>query len=119
VMEIVPTNGPLHDFLYSVDVKRNYEAEVEYRVPPAQPASLVGRVLEVALTAYAALGCRDVARIDLRCGRDGEPQFLEANPLPGLHPVKSDLVILGKQVGIGYDELIGRIVQSARDRYGL
>jgi D-alanine-D-alanine ligase len=119
VMEIVPRNGDLGDFLYSLDVKRNYEAEVEYRVPPSTPPETARRAQEIALEAYRALGCRDVARIDLRVGRDGRPQFLEANPLPGLHPKSSDLVILTGMLEMPYAELIGRILDEARRRYGL
>jgi D-alanine-D-alanine ligase len=119
VMEIVPRHAKLGDFLYSLDVKRNWEQEVEYRVPPTCPAETTERAQEHALRAYRALGCRDVARIDLRVGRDGEPQFLEANPLPGLHPRNGDIVVLTGLLGIPYEELIGRILDSARKRYGI
>ena len=50
-------------------------------------------------------------------GRSGRPQFLEINPLPGLNPVTADIVILAAKVGISYDALIARIVESARSRY--
>jgi D-alanine-D-alanine ligase len=119
VMEIAPRYGEVEDFMYSVDVKRNYARLVEYRVPPACDPYLVERAQEVGMAAYAALGCRDVGRIDLRVGRDGEPMFLEANPIPGLDPQKSDIVILAGKVGMGYNDLIGRIVTSARERYGI
>ena len=49
---------------------------------------------ELALTAYRLLGCRDVARIDFRLDAAGAPHFIECNPLPGLDPDNSDLVIL-------------------------
>jgi len=35
------------------------------------------------------------ARIDFRV-RDGVPYFLEVNPLPGLNPEDSDLVIMSR-----------------------
>jgi D-alanine-D-alanine ligase len=46
--------------------------------------------------------------------------FLEVNPLPGLHPTHSDLPILGLQIGMAYDELIGTILRGAvaRDGWG-
>lgn len=117
VMEIAPKTGAGEDFVYSLEVKRDYLRQVEYHVPPKQPDSLIARVEQVALAAFGALDCRDVARVDLRVGSNGEPQFLEANPLPGLSPVKSDLAILARSRGIGYQELIGSIVTSARRRY--
>ena len=72
-----------------------------------------------ALQAYRALECRDTARIDFRSDAHGEPFFLEANPLAGLHPSHSDLPILAAQAGIGFVELIGLILDAGLARYGL
>ena len=44
--------------------------------------------------------------------------FMEVNPLAGLHPVRSDIVILAKFKGITYQELIETIVKSALKRAG-
>ena len=76
----------------------------------------VRQVEAIGLAAYRALGCRDVGRVDVRIGEDGEPKFLEVNPLPGLNPVTGDLVILARGNGISYQELVGRIVENARSR---
>jgi D-alanine-D-alanine ligase len=72
-----------------------------------------------ALAAYNALECRDAARIDFRSNAFGEPYFLEANPLAGLHPHHSDLPILAAQNGVPYVELIGMILDAGLARYGL
>src|SRR5262245_28997286 len=69
--------------------------------------------------AYRALQCRDVARIDFRADSEGEPCFLEANPLAGLHPSHSDLPILATQNGIDFVTLIGLILDAGLARYGL
>ncbi|MFN7134537.1 MAG: protein kinase domain-containing protein, partial [Myxococcales bacterium] len=45
------------------------------------------------------MGGRDAGRIDLRSDAFGRPQFLEANPLAGLHPFHSDLPLLATAVG--------------------
>jgi len=116
VMEVAPQRRGLGEFLYSGEVKHDWEVEVTYHVPPRVVPELAARAAEVALGAYRALGCRDVARIDLRVDRDGEPSFLEANPLPGLHPVVSDLAMMARPVGVGYQELILRILACARER---
>lgn len=47
-----------------------------------------------ALAACRALGCRDIARVDLRFDAAGEANLVEVNPIPGLNPVSSDLVIM-------------------------
>lgn len=121
VMEVVPKLARPEDFVYSLEVKRseNWREIVDYVVPPPRPAEFVKELERLALSAYRALGCRDVARIDLRCGADGTPRFLEANPLPGLRPGWSDLSLLCERAGFAYDDLIAGIVDSARARQGL
>jgi len=116
VMEVAPQRRPLEAFLYSGQVKHDWEVEVTYHVPPRAAPAIAARAEEVALAAYRALGCQDVARIDLRVDRRGEPAFLEANPLPGLHPVVSDLAMMARPLGIGYDDLVLRILACARER---
>ncbi len=116
IMEIQPRRGKLEDFVYSLEVKRNYLEEVEYRVPPDQPPALLNLIENIALGVYRALDCRDVARVDLRVSASGKPKFIEINPLPGLNPTTGDIVILSSRAGISYDTLIGRIVAAARER---
>ncbi len=80
----------------------------------------VGRyAAQVALDAWRALGCRDGGRVDVRLDADGVPNFIEVNPLAGLHPVNSDLPILCYKMGITYRQLIGDIMESALERTGL
>jgi D-alanine-D-alanine ligase len=111
VMQVVPRGGE-PDFIYSLDVKRDYTNRVDYRLVDAPD------VADVALRVWRAFGLRDVARVDIRRDRDGVPCFLEVNPLPGVHPVNSDLIILARLAGIGYEELIGRIIGGMRDEGG-
>lgn len=73
----------------------------------------------VALKAWRALGARDAGRVDLRMDAAGRVSFMEANPLAGLHPQHSDLPIICTMVGISFNELIRRIIDSARLRAGL
>jgi D-alanine-D-alanine ligase len=71
---------------------------------------------ELAVAAWRGLGGRDGGRIDLRADAEGTPHFLEVNPLPGLHPIHSDLPILARLGGMSYGELIGKIMASALKR---
>jgi len=73
-------------------------------------------VEDLALQAWQILGCRDAGRIDIRLDADGVPAIIEMNPLAGLHPTHSDLPMIAAAVGMGYRELIGRIVRSAQER---
>jgi D-alanine-D-alanine ligase len=115
VMEVVFKDGTDAD--YTALNKAEYETRIEYRLLDGEP--LAQRARAVALGAYHALSCRDVARVDLRCDAAGEPCFIETNPLPGMHPVKSDLPIMSRLAGISYPELLGRIVEAAGQRWGL
>ena len=102
--------------VYSYASKKDYRREVEYRLAGGRVADAAAAV---ALAAWRALGCRDAGRVDLRCDARRRPSFIEVNPLAGLHPVDSDLVILCRLLGIGYDELVAGIVRSAAARLPL
>jgi len=114
IMRVIPRQ-PMARFVYSLDVKRDYVRQVRYECPACLPANSLDKVGQAALTVYRALGCRDVARIDFRL-RDGVPYFLEANPLPGLNPESSDLVIMARLCGWSYQKLIETILQAAMTR---
>ncbi len=120
-MEVVPLTESREDFVYSLDLKRdvNFHERIEYVVPPRLSPALVARIEEISLAAYRALSCRDVGRVDLRLGRDGEPKFMEINPLPGLKPGWSDMAVLAGKAGMKYDRMILEIVESAALRLGL
>lgn len=121
VMQIVPRD-PDGDFVYSLEVKRDYLRRVRYVMSDEllaaglTPAELEA-IRELALDVHRAFGCRDVSRVDIRRDRDGLPNFIEVNPLPGMNPPYSDLVILALGHGWTYDRLIGRIVDAATARW--
>jgi D-alanine-D-alanine ligase len=71
-----------------------------------------------AVAVFEALDCRDVARADFRVDEDGQPQFLEINPLPSLDP-EGTVGLIAECVGASYMELIGRILEAAIVRSGL
>lgn len=99
--------------VYSYVNKENCEQLCEYRHPLAKDDPEVARAEAIALAAWRALGCRDAGRIDIRSDRQGNPQFLEVNPLAGIHPHHSDLPMICTAAGMPYLELIERIIHSA------
>jgi D-alanine-D-alanine ligase len=105
------------DTAYTALNKRDYKTWVEYQLLDGEP--LAQRARALALAAYSALECRDLARVDLRCDAAGELCFLEVNPLPGLHPTYSDLPILAGRAGIPYADLLGQVVEASARRWGL
>jgi len=102
--------------VYSYHNKENFKELVRYRLLQPQEDSLTAAVEGIALRAWRTLGCRDAGRLDIRCDARGRPQFLEVNPLAGLHPEHSDLPIICSLVGATFDSLVGRIVESAAER---
>jgi D-alanine-D-alanine ligase len=109
-MQVVPKKKE-ENFIYSLDVKRDYLNRVEYRLVNAKD------VERVALEVWKAFGLRDVARVDIRRDRHGVPNFVEVNPLPGVHPVNSDLIILARLRGLSHQEVIGMVIDAAMTRW--
>lgn len=99
--------------VYSYTNKEECESRVRYSLVDDSEAR---RAARTALACYRALGCRDAGRVDLRSDGAAEPQFLEVNPIAGLHPTHSDLPIIAELAGHGYQRLIGDIVASASVR---
>jgi len=111
-LEIILLGGAEPD-VYSYVNKEECEKLVEYRLVRAESDETVRDAEAIALAAWRTLGCRDAGRIDLRCDARGKPQFLEVNPLAGLHPFHSDLPMLCTALGIPYVTLIERILHSS------
>ncbi|MDD4924068.1 MAG: ATP-grasp domain-containing protein [Dehalococcoidales bacterium] len=115
MMRILPRKKTEH-FVYSIEVKRDYLELVDYECPPKLEAHIVKRLEDASLKIFKILGCRDFARIDFRLDKDGNPYFLEINPLPGLGN-HSDLVLMSAMLGISHQELIKKILSAAVKRY--
>ncbi len=74
---------------------------------------MTARAQELALDVWRVLGCAGFARVDLMLDdAGGELYVLEANAIPGLTDT-SLLPQAADAAGIGFDELIGRIVELA------
>lgn len=113
-MEIVfdpNAKNPVYSFAHKQEA-----GLVSYEVPAKLDAKLQREIESVVRQAFDALGCRDVARIDVRCDADGVVNFIECNPLPGLTPGWSDLCLIATAAGIEYAELIKLILTPALRR---
>jgi D-alanine-D-alanine ligase len=116
IMRVVP-NRPTEHFVYSLEVKRDFRRQVTYECPAKLSAAVTATVERAALACFQALGCRDVSRVDFRL-RGGVPYFLEVNPLPGLSPESSDLMLMTvEQQGWTYAQLVEAILRAAQDRH--
>jgi D-alanine-D-alanine ligase len=116
VMEVVPRNGAGDGFMYTLEVKRDWQRLVLYRCPAHLPPQTFKVIEGMALALHKGLQCRDMARFDFRVDAENRPYFLEVNPLPGLSPVYSDLPIMAGLMGQSYNQLIGDILEAALER---
>lgn len=116
IMRIVP-KVKTDFFVYSLEVKRQWESLVDYECPARLDAGILESIRDYSVATFEVLGCRDLARLDFRIGPDGRPYFLEINPLPGLNPISGDLPIMARNAGWSYDELVSSIMKAALSRY--
>ncbi len=99
---------PVYGFEEKLDSRR-----VRCQAPADVSPALGAELARIARAAFTALGCRDVARIDLRLDAKGRPHFIECNPLPGMTPDWSDLCLIAKGAGMDYRTLVGEIMAPA------
>jgi len=101
----------------------NPNAKIDPLVCPAEiDKELENKIKEVALKTFKVLDCKDWARIDIRLDKDGVPNVLEVNALPGFMKdpkENSRLPRAAYAFGWSYRELIGEIIKSAKERYNL
>jgi D-alanine-D-alanine ligase len=86
-------------------------------VPATLPDEVTNEVLSMAVRSYEVLGCRGVARSDFRFDdtreRLGDLYLLEINTQPGM-TVTSTVPEQAAFRGIGFPELVSRMVEDAR-----
>jgi D-alanine-D-alanine ligase len=107
VVEAVPRDEDFYDFESRYEIGRT-----TFVCPAKLPDPAGERARELAVAAYELLGCSGFARVDLMLDRDGELFLLEANAVPGLTET-SLLPQAAEAAGIGFDELVGRLVELA------
>lgn len=117
IMRVIPRKAD-PNFVYSLEVKRDWERLVDYECPARLNFRVLQAISDSALKVFSVLGCRDISRVDFRIGENGIPYFLEINPLPGLNPKSGDIVIMAGKMGWSYSRLISSIVDAALRRYG-
>ena len=116
-MEIVFLASDAQWPVYAFEDKLDWSKTIRYDRPAVVTEEL-GRELErVSKGVFHALGCRDVARIDLRLDGEGHVNFIECNPLPGISPGWSDLCLIAESAGMDYRTLIGEILAPAVRRF--
>jgi len=116
VMSFRLLSGSEKDFFYTPEIKHHWEKYLVPECPADLTADEYQKVRDLAIGVFRALHCRDCARIDMRFDANGEPSFMEINPLAGLTKGKSDIPVMAELMGLSYEDLIGRIIQAAVER---
>ncbi|MDA0987360.1 MAG: D-alanine--D-alanine ligase [Bacteroidetes bacterium] len=91
-----------------------------FRCPTKLSTRLQKQIETICLDTFAILKLKDWARIDVRCDGKNRPHIIEINPIPGILPNPDDHSCFPKAAraaGIGYDELLNKILNTALQRY--
>ena len=75
-------------------------------------AALAARIQHLGESCFAALGCRDFARVDFILGTDAVPYVLEVNTIPGF-TTHSLLPKAAARAGLSMSDLCVRIIELA------
>jgi D-alanine-D-alanine ligase len=109
--EIIPT----HDF-YSYEAKYIDEKGAKLEIPAKLSPDLVKKVQDAAIRTFKALTCEGLGRVDSFLTDKGEVVVNEINTMPGFTKI-SMYPKLWEASGIGYTELIDRLIQLAIERF--
>ena len=120
-MEVDLRPFQLTDTVYSNRLKVALADKLDYLCPAPIPEDLVDELNWLAAAVFRVMGATDVSRVDFRLDANDnwKPYILEINPLPGLAPVISDLVIEARAEGIEHAELVNMILDAGLKRHGL
>jgi D-alanine-D-alanine ligase len=120
-MEVDLTPYQESDAVYSNRLKTDLADQLGYLCPAPISAEQVRELNWLTAAVFRVIGCHDVARVDFRLDEHDnfKPYVLEINPLPGLAPGISDLVIEAAALGMSHTELVNLILEAAIMRHGL
>lgn len=95
------------------DYRAKYESDrTEYICRGTTDLETEQRYAELAVAAFNELGCCGWGRVDFMTGRDGQPQVLEVNTVPGMTS-HSLVPMAAKRAGINFEELCWRILETS------
>jgi D-alanine-D-alanine ligase len=111
VVEAVPHDGSFYDFEARYEIGRT-----SFACPAPIDDEHTARAQELALQVYELFGCYGFARVDLMLEEGtGDLYVLEANAIPGLTET-SLLPQAAEAAGVGFDELVARVLELATAR---
>jgi D-alanine-D-alanine ligase len=120
-MEVDLTPFSDSDTVYSNRLKVELADQLNYLCPAPITDEQKFDLNWLAAAVFRVIGALDVSRVDFRLDAHNnfKPYILEINPLPGLSPIISDLVIEAAGEGISHTELVNMILETALRRYSM
>ena len=105
--------------IYTSRIKSELYHAPRYLCPASLTEAQTEELGRLAVATFRALDCLDMARVDFKldANDDNKPYILEVNPLPGLSPEVSDLVMEARAAGMSHSQLINTILEHALKRY--
>lgn len=103
-----------HQF-YDFTAKYLPDEGTELNVPADLPAAVVEKVRSMAVTAFEALSCEGLARVDFFYTPDGSLLVNELNTMPGFTP-SSMFPLMWAASGLEYPALVDRLIRLALQR---
>jgi D-alanine-D-alanine ligase len=95
------------------DYRAKYESDrTTYHCPGTDDAELERRYHDMAIAAFAVLGCTGWGRVDFMAGPDDRPQVLEVNTIPGMTS-HSLVPMAARTAGIDFAELCWRVLETS------
>jgi D-alanine-D-alanine ligase len=107
IVEAIPPEEDFYDFEARYEIGRT-----EFVCPADLGDEVTARVQALAVEVHRLLGCRGLSRVDLMLDHDGSPWVLEVNAVPGMTET-SLLPQAADAAGIGFDDLVARILAAA------
>lgn len=109
------------DVVYSNRLKVALADQLDYLCPAPLDDEMIDELNWLAAAVFRVTGALDVSRVDFRLDvhDNWKPYILEINPLPGLSPGISDLVIEATADGIDHTELVNMILETALKRHNM
>jgi D-alanine-D-alanine ligase len=103
--------------IYTIEDKKGKSGRtIDWICPAPLGDELSQEARRLAVEAFTALGCYDVARVDMRLDDQGRLFILEINSLPSLGEHGS-YTIAAQHIGLDFSALVNRIVEVASARY--
>jgi len=112
--------------IYSYEVKWFFDTRENqldiFKCPADINKELYLEIENICKRAFNCLRLKDWSRIDVRLDKNGVPNIVEINPLPGILPDPADNSCFPKaarEIGLNYNQMINAVLNEAKKRYNL